>query len=49
MREVLAHKSAKVVIETLMNIKEDENVFIVTDTNKFDVAKILMAEAIRFF
>jgi leucyl aminopeptidase (aminopeptidase T) len=46
MKEILAHKNAKAVIETLMNIKENENVCIVTDTNKFDVAKILMAEAL---
>jgi 2,5-dihydroxypyridine 5,6-dioxygenase len=46
MKEVLAHKNIRTVVETLMNVKKDENVCIVTDTNKIDIAKIVMAEAI---
>ena len=46
MKEVLAHKNARKIVRTLMNVKEGENVCIVTDTNKIDVAKVMMAEAI---
>ena len=46
MKEVLAHRGARTILETLMKVREGENVLIVTDTNKIDVAKILMAEAI---
>lgn len=46
MKEVLAHRGAKVILETLMKVKQGENVCIVTDTNKIDVAKVLMAETV---
>jgi 2,5-dihydroxypyridine 5,6-dioxygenase len=46
MKEVLAHKGARTILETLMNVREGENVSIITDTNKIDVARVLMAEAV---
>ena len=46
MKEVLAHKGARTILETFMKVREGENVSIITDSNKIDVAKILMAEAI---
>ena len=45
MKEVLARKGARIILETLMKVRGGENVSIITDTNKMDVAKILMAEA----
>jgi len=46
MKEVLAHHGARVILETLLNVQAGENVCIVTDTNKMDVAKVMMAEAL---
>jgi 2,5-dihydroxypyridine 5,6-dioxygenase len=38
-------KGARTILETLMNVRAGENVSIVSDTNKLDVARILMTEA----